>query len=178
MPDSEEKSWYALKVFYNRTSELEKDLKKQGSKTYIPRIIVEKENGVGYESKAAVSSLLFVRCNEEFLVSYKNTHDDRFLYYCTPGTSHPGRIPDREMINFQAATSVQDPEAMVLGSDTEWFKDGQRVRVIKGIHEGREGWIRRIKGKKRFIVCIEGTVAVAFQAVPPSFLEEIEPSKR
>ena len=71
-----------------------------------------------------------------------------------------------------------DPEAEYLGSDTEWFKDGVKVLVTGGIHKGRIGWIRRIKGKKRFIVCVEGVSAVAFQMIPSAFLEVLEPSKR
>lgn len=171
--------WFALKVFYRRTSLLEDAFGAAGYQTYVPRMIVEKiEGGVKYTTKPAVASLLFVRCTEAFLVDFKKTHDTDFLYYTDLATRRPGRIPDAEFDNFKAALEISDPSAEYLGSDTNWFKDGARVRVTEGVHKGREGWIRRIKGNKRFIVCIEGVSAVAFQAIPPAFLEVLEPSKR
>lgn len=171
--------WFALKVFYRRTAALEDKIHSAGWQTYVPRIVVEKiEGGVKYTTRAAISSLLFVRCPESWLVAFKKDHDTDFLYYADLETGRPGRIPDAEFDNFKAATEIRDPEAEYLGSDTRWFKDGAKVRVIQGVHAGREGWIRRIKGHKRFIVCIEGVSAVAFQAIPPAFLEVLEPSKR
>lgn len=176
---SEHTGWYALKVFYRRTAAIEKTLNEAGCETYIPRVMVEKiEGGVKYAATPYVSSLLFVRCTESFLVDFKKAHDTDFLYYIDLATKRPGRIRDAEFDNFKAATLIQDPDAEYLGSDTSWFKDGARVRVTQGVHEGREGWIRRIKGRKRFIVCIEGVSAVAFQTIPPTFLEVLEPSKR
>lgn len=171
--------WFALKVFYRRTSALEHAFSAAGYETYIPRTVVEKiDGGVKYTTRPAVASLLFVRCPEEFLVQFKKEHDSDFLYYTDLETRRPGRIRDAEFDNFRAALEIVDPTAEYLGSDTDWFKDGARVRVTEGIHEGREGWIRRIKGHKRFIVCIEGVSAVAFQAIPPAFLEVLEPSRR
>ena len=171
--------WFALKVFYRRTASIERILNDAGCETYVPRVVVEKiDGGVKYAASPYVSSLLFVRCTESYLVDFKKSHDTDFLYYIDLATKRPGRIRDEEFINFRAATLIQDPEAEYLGSDTSWFKDGARVRVTQGVHAGREGWIRRIKGHKRFIVCIEGVSAVAFQAIPPAFLEVLEPSKR
>ena len=171
--------WFALKVFYRRTSAIEKVLNEAGFETYVPRVVVEKvDGGVKYAARPTVSSLLFVRCPESFLVDFKKEHDSDFLYYIDLATKRPGRIRDAEFDNFRAATEIQDPDAEYLGSDTSWFKDGARVRVTQGVHAGREGWIRRIKGKKRFIVCIEGVSAVAFQTIPPAYLEVLEPSKR
>ena len=173
-------NWYALKVFFNRVAAVRGELETAGCETYVPSIIVEKidKEGLGYSTKPIISSLLFVNCTEAFLENFKHLHDGDFLYYCDLATKKPGKIPDAEFINFREATKVPDPGAMYLGSDTEWFKDGARVMVTEGIHKGREGWIRRIKGKKRFIVCVEGVSAVAFQNIPAAFLQVLEPSKR
>jgi len=172
-------SWYALKVFYKRTAAIEAKLNSAGYQTYVPRIMVEKiDGGVKYTTQSVISSLLFVRCTEVFLMAFKKDHDADFLYYADLETGRPGRIPDAEFENFKAANEILDPDAEYLGSDTKWFKDGAKVLVTQGVHAGRTGWVRRIKGHKRFIVCIEGVSAVAFQAIPPAFLEVLEPSKR
>lgn len=172
--------WYALKVFYRRTALLESDLRAAGCETYVPRTVIEvvRDNGIQYATKPAISSLLFVRCTESFLESFKSCHDSDFLCYNDLATKKPGRIPEAEFLNFKAATEIIDPQAEYLGSDTEWFKDGEKVLVTEGIHKGRTGWIRRIKGKKRFIVCVEGVSAVAFQMIPSAYLKTLEPSKR
>ncbi len=173
-------NWYALKVFYNRISTVREDLESAGCETYAPSVIIERidREGLRYGTKPVISSLLFVNCTEKFLEGFKHLHDGDFLYYCDLATKKPGKIPEAEFINFREATKVPDPDALYLGSDTEWFKDGERVQVTEGIHKGREGWIRRIKGKKRFIVCVEGVSAVAFQNIPAAFLKVLEPSKR
>ena len=173
-------NWYALKVFYNRTAAVRGELEAAGCETYVPSVVIEKidAGGLRYGTKPIITSLLFVNCTEEFLSAFKHTHDGDFLYYCDLATKKPGKIPEAEFINFREATKTPDPDAMYLGSDTEWFKDGERVLVTEGIHKGRVGWIRRIKGQKRFIVCVEGVSAVAFQNIPAAFLQVLEPSKR
>jgi hypothetical protein len=181
MPASEtNKYWFALKVFYRRTAALENEFKVAGCETYVPRMVVEvaDSGGIQYKTQPAVSSLLFVNCTEPFLQEQKHLHDSDFLCYSDLATKKPGRIPEAEFLNFKNATAILDPEAEYLGSDTEWFKDGEKVMVTEGIHKGRTGWIRRIKGRKRFIVCVEGVSAVAFQMIPSAFLQTLEPSKR
>ena len=102
---SEHTGWYALKVFYRRTAAIEKTLNEAGCETYIPRVMVEKiEGGVKYAATPYVSSLLFVRCTESFLVDFKKAHDTDFLYYIDLATKRPGRIRDAEFDNFKKRT--------------------------------------------------------------------------
>ena len=180
LPRNPKSYWYALKVFYKRTGLLNKELQEAGHQTFIPSVPVKKvENGaVRYSNEVAVSSLLFVKCPEKFILGFKLLHEHDFLVYRSLEDGRPGRIPEKEMDNFMKALKINDPDAEFLGSDTTWFKDGQRVRIIEGVHKGREGWIRRIKGRKRFIVCVEGVAAVAYQAIPAEQLEVLEESSR
>ena len=48
------------------------------------------------------------------------------------------------------------------------------MRVTGGIFKGAEGYIKRIRGDKRLIVCIEGIIAVATSYIPSVYLEKIE----
>ena len=51
---------------------------------------------------------------------------------------------------------------------------GDRFKVTEGIYQGLEGYVKRIKHARKFIVCIEGVVAVAISSIHPKFLERIE----
>ncbi|HCZ22209.1 MAG TPA: transcriptional regulator, partial [Rikenellaceae bacterium] len=51
---------------------------------------------------------------------------------------------------------------------------GDKVRVTAGIYEGLEGYIKRIKHARKFIVSIEGVAVVALTGIHPQYLEKIE----
>ena len=65
-----EECWYALKVFYNRVFELEKQLSQEGVRSYIP--LLHEDTVAGDKKirkrKPAVSSLMFIRQSEHYLL--------------------------------------------------------------------------------------------------------------
>ena len=65
-----EECWYALKVFYNRVFELEKQLAQEGVRSYIPLLREEIATGskIVRKRKPAVSSLMFIRQSEHYLL--------------------------------------------------------------------------------------------------------------
>ena len=74
--------WYALKVFYNRTATLEKKITACNVETYIPIQTLEKfdADGLHYEEKPLINSLLFVRCKENWLISFKRDNPLDFMF--------------------------------------------------------------------------------------------------
>ncbi len=168
--------WYALKVFYNRVEPIRKIFKDARYDTYIPMIVEEEYcgNGLDYKEKPAVASLLFVCCPRKFLLDVKKEFNDMFLYYTKPGENLPAIIDDREMEIFRKATELAGMGAEYLGSDTAKYCVGDKVRVTAGIYEGLEGYIKRIKHARKFIVSIEGVAVVALTGIHPQYLEKIE----
>lgn len=167
--------WYALKVFYNRVEALRAEFRRARYDTYVPMVVTEKfECGeLRYMEKPAVASLLFVRCSERFLVRFKREHNDEFLFYSAAGDNRPGRIDDVEMNIFMVATSLAGSDAEYLGSDTSEWCVGDRFRVTDGIYKGLEGYVKRIRHARKFIVSIEGIAAVAVSAIHPKYLERL-----
>ncbi len=167
--------WYALKVFYNRAASIQEELREARYETYRPVIVVEKfEQGeLEYLETPVVASLLFVKCPERYLIQFKQKHERHLLYYRDLATGRPGRIDDREMELFRAATSIVNPEAMYLGSDTARWCTGDRFRVTEGVYKGQEGYVRRVRHARKLLVCIRGIAVVAVTNIHPQFLEKI-----
>ena len=173
----EPKRWYALKVFFNKTDALIKKIDVEDIETYIPMHTVEKydSKGLHYEEKPLIHSLMFIRCRESWLLSFKRKNYNDFMFYKAAEEYRPGPIDDEEMRIFILVTSADKGKGLgYLGSDESGFKTGQRVRVIKGIYKGAEGYIKRIKKDRKLIVSVSGVAVVAVSYIPPEFLEKIE----
>ena len=156
-----EECWYALKVFYNRVFELEKQLSQEGVRSYIP--LLHEDTVAGDKKirkrKPAVSSLMFIRQSEHYLLELQDRMKAScpFMAYFDRETKKPAVIPDREMELFMQITSADT-------SDLEYFS---------GPFKGAEGYIKRIRGNRRLVVALEGIIAVATTYIPGRFLEKM-----
>ena len=170
--------WYALKVFYNRVVYL-KSLLPPGIESYVPVHTVEThEHGrLAYEEVPLIPSLMFVRCEERWLVNFKQLHNEDFMYYTVKdqaGNNIPGPIRDEEMRSFILVTSADaGRNATYFGADAPEYHTGDRVRVTGGIYAGAEGYIKRIKKDRKLIVAVSGIAVVAVSYIHPDFLEKI-----
>ena len=169
--------WYALKVFYNRTAALKEKIAALEVETYVPMQTVEKydQSGLHYEEKPLVNSLMFIRCKESWLISFKKDNPQDFLFYQSADSKRPGPIDDEEMRMFMFVTSADHGRNLhYFGEDSSIIKMGQRVRVTAGIYKGAEGYIKRIKKDRKLIVAVSGVVVVAVSYIPIQYLEIIE----
>ena len=170
------KSWFAIKVFYNRVLTLQRRLDEQHIESYIPMKSTEQiVNGRKIRRrKPAISSLLFVRCTEQQASEFQALFRGEVMLYTNRGEKHPAAIPHQQMRTFISVTSIDDIGMEYLGDITDEWTTGQRVRVTGGVFKGAEGYIKRIKGNHRLIVAIEGVVAVATSYIPTCHLERVE----
>lgn len=176
-----EECWYALKVFYNRVFELEKQLSQEGVRSYIP--LSYEEAIVGGKKirkcKPAVSSLLFMRQSEPYLLELQGRLKAScpFMAYYDRETKKPAVIADREMETFMRITSTDLPGVEYFSDEAIDYRSGDKVRVTGGPFQGAEGYIKRIKGNRRLIVALEGIIAVATTYIPGCFLEKTAESR-
>lgn len=149
--------WFALKVFFNKVELLQGVFKAKRYDTFVPHF----------------ASLLFVKCPRKYLEDLKaaEQYRDKFMYYREPEGKHPGIIPDHEMEVFMLALSNGAGE--FLGSDTENYMIGDKVRITEGVYKGYEGYIRRIKHDRKLLVCLEGVAVVAFGDVDMNYVEKL-----
>ena len=175
-PSPEGLHWYALKVFYNRVVHVKALFEHEGVQTYVPVHTVERlDTGrLVYEEKQLIPSLLFVRCEERWLVDFKHGHNADFMFYVAPQSNLPGAIRDEEMRSFILVTSAEaGRNVKYFGADAPEYHTGDRVRVIDGIYKGAEGYIKRIKKDRKLIVAVTGVAVVAVSYIHPDFLEKI-----
>ena len=177
-PSPDGTHWYALKVFYNRVVHL-KSLLPAGIESYVPVHTVEthEQGRLSYKEEPLIPSLMFVRCEEKWLVNFKHDHNEDFMYYTVKdpaGNNIPGPIRDDEMRSFILVTSADaGRNTQYFGADAPEYHTGDRVRVIDGIYKGAEGYIKRIKKDRKLIVSVTGVAVVAVSYIHPSYLEKI-----
>ena len=169
-------NWYALKVFYNRVAKIEMLLKGRNIESYIPMQSIEQvvAGRKVRRRKPAISSLMFMRCNEAEASELQKSLMGEVMVYRNRGERQPAAIPDNQMQMFIRVTSIDDLGMEYLGEVNEEWATGDRVRVTGGIFQGAEGYIKRIKGNHRLVVAIEGVIAVATSYIPTCFLEKVE----
>lgn len=168
--------WFAVNVFFNRVTRMSSVLNEDDVQYYVPMRTVEmfKDGQKTYEQRQLVTSLLFLRCNVQYLNLLKEKFGDAFYVYADVETKRPRIIPDKEMDSFILVTSVGDKGMELLSDKYYDCKIGDHVRVIDGVFKGAEGYVKRIQGRKRLIVSIEGIAVVATSYIPRSFLEKLD----
>ena len=174
-PSPEGLRWYALKVFYNRVVYVKSLFEAAGVQTYVPVHTVEHlETGrLIYIEEQLIPSLMFVRCEERWLVDFKQRHNEDFMYYAEAGKKTPGPIRDAEMRSFILVTSAEaGRNVKYFGADAPEYHTGDRVRVTDGIYKGAEGYIKRIKKDRKLVVSVTGVAVVAVSYIHPDFLEK------
>lgn len=131
-----EECWYALKVFYNRVFELEKQLSQEGVRSYIP--LLHEDTVAGDKKirkrKPAVSSLMFIRQSEHYLLELQDRMKAScpFMAYFDRETKKPAVIPDREMELFMQITSADTSDLEYFSDEAIDYRSGDKVRVTGG----------------------------------------------
>ena len=193
-------NWYALKVFYRKVFEIEALLDGMGLETFIPVRKVQlkgeehlrtarrlatpddrrcdnqfiQAGPVIYKREPVVSSLLFVRAEEDRIPEIEAAvQGDAFVYKMVDKV-RPAVIPDKQMAMFRMVCSSGD-DGLEFFSDEGMtrYRQGDRVRVLEGPLKGTEGYIKRIRKDRRLLVAIEGFIAVATSFIPPRLLEKV-----
>ena len=162
--------WYGLKVFFNKVFEIESLLSADGVESYIPCEMVTVEvRGIWKQvRRTVIPSLMFFRSTEEYAKELQTSLRGRVMLYTYVNEKWkkvPSLISEYEMDMFRLVTS-----SGAAGLD---YGIGDRVRVTGGVFKGAEGYIKRIKGKRRLIVSITGICAVATSFIPNCFLQKI-----
>lgn len=171
--------WYALKVFFNKVFDVEKITSHAGIESYIPckTVVVEQGKVRKTVRRTLVSSLMFIRSTQAYALGLQAELTGRVMLYTyldKEGRKQPSVISDYEMNMFRLVASSGEEGIDYFGDTSSLFTVGERVRVIDGPFKGAEGYIRRIKGKRRLIVAITGVCAVATSFIPGCFLQKLE----
>lgn len=123
-----------------------------------------------------VRDLIFVLGERETIQEIKGRIP--YLHYITrpaEGRNIPVEVPEEQMQQFITICNEMDDNAEVLAGEEAHFEVGEQVRVTGGAFKGCEGKLVKIEGKrsKRFVVAIEGVIAVSVSGIKAEDLEKV-----
>jgi len=164
-------NWYAIKVKYQTERKMKGWLDKQSIECFLPfhNVMVERNGRKIRKDKPIVPGLLFIRTEQRTAYALLNEMRTTIIFYRNLETQQLLIIPDKQMADFMFLLDFS--EVAVQNAN---LRQGDRVRVIKGIFAGIEGELVRVKGHKRVIVRLEGLFSLATTYIPGAFLERIE----
>lgn len=173
-----EECWYALKVFYNRVFELEKQLSQEGVRSYIPLLHEDhRRQGTKRYRKRKPAFRPCVHPPKRTLSARIAGPDESELSVhglLRPGNektgSHSG--PGNGAVHADHFRRHLRPGIFQRRSDRLPFR-ATRSGVTGGPFKGAEGYIKRIRGNRRLVVALEGIIAVATTYIPGRFLEKM-----
>ncbi len=102
-----------------------------------------------------------------------------YLHYITrpaEGRNIPVEVPTEQMEQFMTICNEMDDKSEIIAGEEAHFEIGEIVRIIGGAFKGCEGRLVKIEGKrsKRFVVSIDGVIAVSVSGIKAEEMERIK----
>lgn len=173
-----DRNWFAMRATYGRNLMAQRLLEVQKIESFVP--MRKRTTRVGRRIKSdmvpVVRDLIFV-CGEREVVQ-EAKEKIPYLHYITQpigGRNVPIEVPAEQMEQFIAICNEVEDAEFLVGEESR-FEVGERVRITKGSLIGREGVLLKIEGKrsKRFVVAIEGLIAVSVSGIKAEDIERVE----
>ena len=172
------RSWFAMRATYGRNLMAQRLLEGQNIESFVP--MRKRTTKVGRRIKSdmvpVVRDLIFVCGEREEVQEAKGKIP--YLHYLTrpfDGRNIPIEVPAEQMEQFMAICNEVEEAEFLVGEEVH-FEVGERVRITQGALCGREGVLLKIEGKrsKRFVVAIEGLIAVSVSGIKAEDIERVE----
>ena len=173
-----DRNWFGMRATYGRNLMAQRLLEVQKIESFVP--MCKRTTRVGRRIKSdmvpVVRDLIFV-CGEREVVQ-EAKEKIPYLHYITQpigGRNVPIEVPAEQMEQFIAICNEVEDAEFLVGEESR-FEVGERVRITKGSLIGREGVLLKIEGKrsKRFVVAIEGLIAVSVSGIKAEDIERVE----
>lgn len=174
-----EKSWFAMRATYSRNLMAQRLLEAYKIESFVPmrKRTVKVKHRVKTDMIPVVRDLIFVLGERNDIQVAKGKIP--YLHYITrpaEGRNLPVEVPIEQMEQFMAVCNDIDDSAEFLSGEEARFEVGERVRVTGGAFKGHEGKLVKIEGRrtKRFVVAIDGIIAISVSGIKADDLEKIE----
>ena len=171
--------WFAMRATYGRNLMAQRLLEAEKIESFVP--MRKRTTKIGRRIKSdyipVVRDLIFVFGERDTIQSVKSRIP--YLHYITRqegGKNIPIEVPQVQMQSFIAVCNEMDDKGELLSAEEANFEVGERVRITHGSFKGCEGVLAKINGKRtrRFVVAIEGVIAVSVSGIKAEEMEKIE----
>lgn len=178
MSEIADKQWFAMRATYGRNLMAQRALEVDKIESFVP--MRKRTVKVGHRIKTdlipVVRDLIFVLGEREAVQEAKSRIP--YLHYIVrpaEGKNVPVEVPVEQMSAFIAVCNEMDDNAVVLSGEEAHFEVGERVEVVNGSFKGHQGLLVKIEGKraKRFVVAIDGVVAVVVSGITSNDIKHI-----
>lgn len=173
-----EKSWFAMRATYGRNLMAQRVLEVQKIESFVPmrKRTVKLGRRIKTDTIPVVRDLIFVLAERDAIQEAKGKIP--YLHYITRpegGRNIPVEVPAEQMQSFIAVCNEMDDNADLLSGEEAHFEVGERVEVVGGAFKGCRGSLVKIEGKrsKRFVVAIDGIIAVAVSGITANDIKHI-----
>ena len=174
----EQKVWFAMRATYGRNLMAQRALDLDKIESFVP--MRKRTTKVGRRVKVdlipVVRDLIFVLGERETVQEAKSRIP--YLHYIVrpaEGKNIPVEVPEGQMQQFIAVCNEMDDGAELFSGEEAHFEVGERVEVVDGSFKGHQGLLVKIEGKrsKRFVVAIDGVIAVAVSGITAKDIKHI-----
>lgn len=179
MLDNADMKWFAMRATYGRNLMAQRLLEVLKVESFVPmrKLTTKVGRRIKTDHIPIVRDLIFVLGERETIQEVKSKIG--YLHYITrpaEGRNMPIEVPVDQMEQFMAVCNDMDDRVDFLTGEEASFEVGEKVRIIGGAFKGCEGRLVKIEGKrsKRFVVSIEGVIAVSVSGIKAEALERIE----
>ena len=161
--------WFAARTRCGAEQSVAGRLQKLGVESFLPTVKCSRTRGrVPYE-RALIPCLVFLRATKERACELANVEGVPVKYLIDPATRSLMVVPDKQMDDFRRVLDLSTDEGGLMDRPLEL---GDRVRVVKGVLSGVEGYGLEFKGRTYVGVrLLDSWFAKA--SVPRAWLERI-----
>ena len=178
LSESADIKWFAMRATYGRNLMAQRLLEMHKIESFIPmrKRTVKVGRRIKTDTIPVVRDLIFVLSEREIIQDVKGKIP--YLHYVirpVDGKNEPVEVPNEQMQQFMAVCNEIDDQTEVFADAEINFEVGERVRVTGGAFKGCEGRLVKIEGRrsKRFVVAVEGVIAVAVSGITAENIEKI-----
>ena len=170
--------WFAMRATYGRNLMAQRLLESAKIESFVPMRKRTTKTGrrIKIDYVPIVRDLIFVLGERDIVQEAKGQIP--YLHYITRqegGKNIPIEVPYEQMQSFIAVCNEMDDKGELLSTEEANFEVGERVRITHGSFKGCEGMLVKINGKRirRFVVAIEGVIAVSVSGIKADEMEKI-----
>ncbi|MBQ3868487.1 MAG: UpxY family transcription antiterminator [Clostridia bacterium] len=145
-------------------------LDRLGVEHFVPTQTCRRTRGSATFERALIPALVFLRTTKRHACQLANEQALPVRYLIDPATRSLMVVPDKQMDDFRRVLDLSTDEGGLMDRPLEL---GERVRVIKGVLSGVEGYVLELRGRTYVVVrLLDSWFAKA--SVPRAWLEPVD----
>ncbi|MCR4860821.1 MAG: UpxY family transcription antiterminator [Bacteroidales bacterium] len=167
--DSHRDYWFAARTRSGAELSVAGRLDRLGVEYFVPTEIRRHSRGGSSYERALIPCLVFLKTTKQDACALANEQCLPVRYLIDPATRSLLVVPDKQMDDFRRVLDLSIDEGGLMNRPLEL---GERVKVVKGILSGVEGYVLELKGRTYVVVrLLDSWFAKA--SVPRAWLEKI-----